>query len=365
MATPAYTAERFALDSAPRVDRDKGVVYGVRVVGPKSRNGRVYPAAVLKTAAPMFEGVPVYVGHHFDPATMTPREPPPEAKFGRIVNARFDRDGITADLRYNPKLAFAEGFLWACENDPAFYQFSQLARVAYQPANDADGNRVAAEYRQVASVDIVSEGGATHTIFDSDQSKGGRTVADDTETQSTDPKAVAGEMDSPGKVVAFLTDFFGALKGMDQAAKEQILAAVTPFLTAAQAEPTAPDDAAIGDPAAAAAMESLRRYGPFGRWAARKLDAYFTAESLNRRRQWADSLMTAESLPAHLRTAVFTEMVAESFGNEARAKALIADRRQLGGPGGGAGPAPGGSKFSPAGGGAKSVKDLVAEMSIG
>ena len=298
MSTAAYVLERFEPGPLPRaVDEAGGRINGVRLVGTRSRNGRVYPEAVLRQAVPLFEGVPVYIGHHFDPTTMVPREPPPEAKFGRIVNARFDNAGIAGDLKYNPKLQFAPAFAWACQNDPSMYGFSQLARVTWRLAPDRDGNRVAESIRQVASVDIVAEPGATSTIFESaDPGQRG--------TRPMTPTEVAAGITDRPALDRFLTDLFAALTvspGDKRAAVEALLANLpaggNPALQDAMATAT-------GDPAA----ESARR--------------------------WASARIAASGLPASLVSSTFVDTVAERYGRPHEAGELIAERRRLMSPGG-------------------------------
>ena len=45
------------------VEREAGVVRGVKILGLTSRNGRVYPAAVLEQARGLYEGAKVNVNH--------------------------------------------------------------------------------------------------------------------------------------------------------------------------------------------------------------------------------------------------------------------------------------------------------------
>lgn len=48
------------------VDRETGVIRGVKVLGHKSRNGRVYEASAVRDCARLYEGVPVHFGHMTD-----------------------------------------------------------------------------------------------------------------------------------------------------------------------------------------------------------------------------------------------------------------------------------------------------------
>jgi hypothetical protein len=348
----SYTAERLALALAPgtTVDREKGVISGVRVVGPSSRNGRKYPPAVLAQSAALF-AAPVNVGHHFHPETFLPLPVPPEQRFGRIEAPRPAADGVSADLRFNPRHPFADPFCWAAEHDPKQFSFSPLMKVRWAKDADADGDRVAESILEVASVDIVSDGGTTSTIFES-------AYVTEAKAMAADAASIAGELETPGAILDFVTTLFAELKSKDipQPMRDAILTAVTSALAGGPDE--APADAT--DPAAVApALEFLRRLGKRGRWAAETVDRHLTEKAVAARREWADALIKAEKVPAELVTPVFVTTVVESYGNEARAKELIADRKALAPAAGGA------ARTTPAGTGPVSLDAIFAGYSAG
>jgi hypothetical protein len=105
--------------------------------------------------------------------------------------------------------------------------------------------------------------------------------------------------------------------------------------------------------------------GKVGKWAAEVVDRHLTGERVKVRTKWAADLIKAEQLPDHLATPLFTSLVAECFGNDVRAKELIADRRTLGGAGGGQGGGGNKDTRTTGRGGAKSVKELVDGYTIG
>lgn len=51
------------LSSSVRVDRDSGVIRGVKLIGFESKNGRTYPPSVLKGAVHLYEGAKVNIDH--------------------------------------------------------------------------------------------------------------------------------------------------------------------------------------------------------------------------------------------------------------------------------------------------------------
>lgn len=348
MAQPQFVAERFVFGKPASIDREKGIVRGVRVLNAESRNDRVYPEPVLRAALKLYANLPVNVGHHYNPATMLPVEVPPPDRFGRLgPEPVIESGGITADyLQFNPKHPFAEQFLWACEHQPDLYSFSPLHRVKWAQKRDGKDRLVAESILEAASADIVSDGGTTSTIFES-RTKWAAEMA-------LDPEKIVGELESDGAIIAFLTDLFAKLKPSSQATKDMIVSLVGAAMSGATEPPADSADAA----AAAPAMESLRRMGKVGKWAAERIDALFAAEALKRRKDWAQGLIKTEAVAESLVTPLFVEMVAESFGNEARAKEIIADRKRLAT---GTGRAAQTSDRA----GAKSVKDLVDGYTVG
>lgn len=337
MATPArkpeYVTERLTISPVPkdRIDREKGIVHSVRIANPESGNGRYYPPAVLKAAAQKYEGKPVYWGHRKRPTDTDD----PTPRFGTLRNVRpADGGGLEADLHLNPKKTHSEDFFWACENDPHFYCLSPHHLIRWNPRLDSQGRKVADDIEAVASVDVVSEGGTTTGVFENDQS--GATMT---------PQEVAATVTDAAALDTWLKDFFAALT-LDAATKQA--AAQTLLDSLATAEPTDP----------AVAMESLRKLGGTGRWAANKLDGYFTKESQEASRTKALDLCKKGGLTDAQISEVFLETVTEAKSDD-RASALIAERKSLLA---GAKP-PNPPKTTPPGGGGKtSVKDIVAGL---
>lgn len=307
----------FQLQPNSVIDKEKGIISNIRILGPKSSNGFKYPLPFLEANLAKYTG-PSFIGHQRNPLTGEPlRDFPPEKKFGRVDKPRIHDSGINADYRFNPEHAFAKPFVWAAENDPKSFAFSVFHNVRWANGGrlDSDGCKVAESTIQVVSIDVVDEGGTTFGIFEA-----ANKMAD-----APDPKAIAGSLETGGAVIDFLSGLFANLKDLDATTKDAISAIV---MKAMSGDVTAPADGADAS-GVAPAMESLRRYGPVGKWAAAKLDALFVAEAAKRKSDWADKLIKDEAVPAELITPTFISMVAESFGNDARAKEIIADRKAL------------------------------------
>lgn len=320
MAVPTLpTRESFTPLSKPRkVDAEKGIAEGLCVVGRESRNGSEYPTAVLEKYKALYEGAPCYVDlggvHQRNVAT---QDPPATSKLGIWHNVRVESGGLYADLRFNPRNAFAPELVWALDNFPEQYGCSHVARVGWRPK--ADGGRVAESIAQVFSVDIVSEPATTTTLR---ESKNMDTPAD--------PRMVATTLTTPDALAQFLTALMDALPSgaFSDTEKSQVLSQLMTKYQAADA----------GDVTAEPAMESLSRLGQLGKKAAAFIREKVTESKRAERIQKARTLCQTKSLPAHLTTDTFVETVAESLDTAGRAEALIADRIATGRPAGGVQP---------------------------
>lgn len=145
-----------------RVDRHRGVIRGVKILGTESRNGRTYLPEALREAARLYEGAKVNVNH--------PRGNPAAARdyqdrMGvlRSVEVRPEA-GLFADFHFNPKHALAEQLIWDAEHMPENVGFSHnvQARTARR------GDRVVVEaITKVQSVDLVADPATTRGLFES------------------------------------------------------------------------------------------------------------------------------------------------------------------------------------------------------
>ncbi len=145
-----------------RVDRQAGVIRGIKVLGLESRNGRTYLPEALAQAAPLYEDAKVNVNH--------PKGNPggPRDYQDRIGTIRHvivhGGEGLFGDFYFNPKHALAEQLTWDAEHAPENVGFSHNveARVGRR------GDRVVVEaITRVQSVDLVADPATTRGLFES------------------------------------------------------------------------------------------------------------------------------------------------------------------------------------------------------
>lgn len=145
-----------------RVDRQAGVIRGVKVLGLESQNGRSYLPEALAAAAPLYEGAKVNVNH---PKSFPSAPRDYQDRLGAIHNVALrGNEGLFADLHFNPQHALAGQLAWDAEHAPENVGFSHnvLARMAKR------GERTVVEaITKVQSVDLVADPATTRGLFES------------------------------------------------------------------------------------------------------------------------------------------------------------------------------------------------------
>lgn len=153
---------------AAKVDREAGILRGVKLIGHDSKNGRSYPPATLRAAVSHYEGARVNVDHP-DGAPGKPRRV--ADRMGIVTNARYvEGHGVFADFKFNPKHALTEQVLWDAENNPSAVGFSHNATLRIGPKRN--NRTVVEEVVGVRSVDLVADPATTASLFEHDASDG-------------------------------------------------------------------------------------------------------------------------------------------------------------------------------------------------
>lgn len=146
-----------------RVDESRGIIYGVKVLGRRSNNGRIYPPEVIRQAAPLYEGKSVRVDHPDDPEANRSSD----SVLGWLRNVHIAGDGcLYADLHYLQSHPFSRRLVEAARRNPRCFGLS----------HNADGDTemrgstmVVKEILEVRSVDLVADPATTTGLFESVQ----------------------------------------------------------------------------------------------------------------------------------------------------------------------------------------------------
>jgi hypothetical protein len=335
-------------DGPPSIDRAKGVVAWVKVLGRKSLNAKTYTDAALDDAIRLFEGATVYIDH---PAGSSNARGYRE-RFAKLVGLAKEPDGVYAkELRYNPSHALAEQFAWDVENNPTGFGLSINANTK--------------RFRRERGGEVIVEGiDAGHSVDLVDNPatvKGLREQTGATMEPLTDPAAptdtAAGDatdhkqhlIDAVSALAAELRD------GADLADVRKKVAAILAMIDDGEgdagkgdAEPTAEDEQKMTEQLAGLPLRAAK-------WAARKLDGIRLQERLAARVKLAES----RKVPAVAITDVFKLQLREAKTDD-EVNSLIDDRLRVVGVNRGprsATPTPTGDRPP-----AKTVKQLADEL---
>lgn len=164
---PVSLQEQAALAEARlRVDRAAGIIYGVKVLGLESANGRRYLPEAAAKARRLYEGASVRRNH--------PKRPDDsrdvEEVFGWLESVEVGPGGgLWANLHVlNPKTEFAESVFLAAEKNPKLFGLSHNAQGQ---GETVDGVFVVSEIVEVRSVDLVADPATTGGLFESRQQR--------------------------------------------------------------------------------------------------------------------------------------------------------------------------------------------------
>lgn len=145
-----------------KIDKDAGIIYGVKILGNMSRNNRRYPIATLRDAVTLYENAKVNLDH---PEGDPRQNRSYQDRFGMIKNVRLDEsEGLYADFHYNTKHPLAEQLLWDAENAPENVGFSHNVEAHIEKEDEFD---VVTQIVSVRSVDLVADPATTHGLFES------------------------------------------------------------------------------------------------------------------------------------------------------------------------------------------------------
>jgi len=148
-----------------RIDREAGVIFGVKIIGCDSRNGRHYPNDTLRLAIPLYENSKVNLDH---PEGDPRKSRSYHARFGMIRNVHLrENEGLYADFWFNPKHTLAEQLLWDAEHSPDNVGFSHNVEAVVK-RNTA--STLVEKIVAVRSVDLVADPASTRGLFESQSS---------------------------------------------------------------------------------------------------------------------------------------------------------------------------------------------------
>jgi len=140
------------------VDREAGVIHGVKLAGITSRNGRTYPESVLAKARPLYEGVSVFVNHSPDNSPRDYRD-----HIADVRNVVASSEGLRGDLHLKQAHPLYEQILEDAEKKRESVGMSH----AVMGHSAREGKTVVVEeITAVESVDLVANPATTSSLFE-------------------------------------------------------------------------------------------------------------------------------------------------------------------------------------------------------
>jgi hypothetical protein len=144
-----------------KVDRERGVIPGVKILGLESKNGRTYTPKCAAEAMPLYENAAVFVDHQMKGEQRSYHD-----RIGHLTNVTAKADGLYADLHVNPKNSIAEQLFWDAENAPSHVGLSHDCEAVL---NRKDGKTLVESISRVNSVDLVAKAATVSGLFESQE----------------------------------------------------------------------------------------------------------------------------------------------------------------------------------------------------
>jgi len=160
-APPANETELIEqIFSSPDVDREAGIIRGVKLLGRTSRNNREYTDRAMTESAALCEGVRVYVDHD-----RSGKDRKVSDFFAEIKDVRTKEDGNYADLHFLKSHALAESVL---ERADRFAGSFGMSPHQFGPTVTKGGKQIVESVAHIRSVDIVDTPATTNSLFESE-----------------------------------------------------------------------------------------------------------------------------------------------------------------------------------------------------
>lgn len=167
-------------DQAPlRIDEDKGIIFGVKVLGRYSPNnyglreavnGTEYPPDTMRQALSLYEGVKVRVNHLPVEDRRNPdKERRVEDTLGVLRNLRVDGDCIRGDLHCNPAHSMTPLVIADVKNRIGAYGLSHNAGQAKERFDRTSKRLVIESIGVVRSVDLVDKPATNRNLWESQE----------------------------------------------------------------------------------------------------------------------------------------------------------------------------------------------------
>lgn len=158
MATTETEVDRYEQTALTRerIDREAGILFGVRILGIESKHGYRYAIDAQKAAVGRFEGMALGVDHDYDGRAMRVGE-----AWGTISNPRVDEKGTVGDVRYLKSHDRTEQILEDAERGIGLFSISPVCASCVEDRATRTVTSFAPK-----RCDLVVRGATTRTLFE-------------------------------------------------------------------------------------------------------------------------------------------------------------------------------------------------------
>lgn len=158
--------------AAMRVDRERGIIHDVKVLGNESANGRYYPPATIEQAVKLYDGKVINVDHPARPGESTPAA----RRFGWLEGLYVKAGELWArELHYLKSHPMAPLVTEAAERNPRLFGLSHNASGR---GRQEGGREVIEAIESVNSVDVVGDPASVGGLNESRNTPMKRTLKD-------------------------------------------------------------------------------------------------------------------------------------------------------------------------------------------
>jgi hypothetical protein len=161
MARTIRTIEAVTSSAAMEVDRDEGIIRGVKILGLVSDNNRKYLPEAVRKAKSLYEGIKVNINHPAESGDVRNAED----RFGKLINVKYvEGEGLYGDLMFLKSHPMAERICEAAERNDMNDTFGLSHNAQGDGQEDDQGCFVVSSIVEVRHVDLVADPATTKSL---------------------------------------------------------------------------------------------------------------------------------------------------------------------------------------------------------
>jgi hypothetical protein len=193
MARTIRTIEAVTSSAAMEVDRDEGIIRGVKILGLVSDNNRKYMPEAVRKAKSLYEGIKVNINHPAESGDVRNAED----RFGKLINVKYvEGEGLYGDLMFLKSHPMAERICEAAERNDMNDTFGLSHNAQGDGQEDDDGCFVVNSIVEVRHVDLVADPATTKSLREARtrMKANNRSIKEETDFENSEIKRYLDEL---------------------------------------------------------------------------------------------------------------------------------------------------------------------------